>query len=98
MISYDPIVADASALLAVFYEHAIPVGSCPIVNPDIQVLYERPLVPVRPDCHLAWRGHALPDDPDSLYTSNQRATALVQKRATFSCNGAVSHSNYKAIS
>ena len=67
MIVYkDAMVADADALLAVFKDHAIPAGSCPIKNPNIQALYERPLVVVRPDGHVAWRGHNLPDDPDSL--------------------------------
>lgn len=67
MIIYTNAVAtDADALVAMFKDHAIPVGSCPIENPDIQALYERPLILVRPDGHVAWRGHALPNDPNSL--------------------------------
>ena len=57
---------DADAIMAVFKDHAIPVGSCEIKNPHIQILYDRPLVLVRPDGHVAWRGHAFPDDADSL--------------------------------
>ena len=67
MIIYTNAVAtDADALVAMFQDHAIPVGSCPIENLDIQTLYERPLILVRPDGHVAWRGRSLPDDPDSL--------------------------------
>ena len=57
---------DADAFVAVFKDHATPVGSCQIKNPHIQTLYERPLVLVRPYGHVAWRGHAFPDDAGSL--------------------------------
>ena len=57
---------DADAFMAVFKDHAIPGGSCQSKNPHIQNLYERPLVLVRQDGHVAWRGHAFPDDADSL--------------------------------
>ena len=67
MIIYtNAVAADADALVAMFKDHAIPVGSYSIENPDIQTLYERPMVIVRPDGHVAWRGRSLPDDPDSL--------------------------------
>ena len=67
MIIYTgPMATDADALMAMFKDHAIPVGSCQIKDPHIQTLYERPLVLVRPDGHVAWRGQAFPDDADSL--------------------------------
>ena len=67
MIIYTGSMAtDADALMAVFKDHAIPVGSSQIKDPHIQTLYERPLVLVRPDGHVAWRGQAFPDDADSL--------------------------------
>ena len=67
MIIYTgPMATDADALMAVFKDHAIPVGLCQIKDPHIQTLYERPLVLVRPDGHVAWRGQASPDDADSL--------------------------------
>ncbi len=67
MIIYtNAVAADADALVAMFKDHAIPVGSYSIENTYIQALYERPMVIVRPDGHVAWRGRSLPDDPDSL--------------------------------
>jgi Aromatic-ring hydroxylase, C-terminal/FAD binding domain len=37
-----------------------------IDDPALLSLYERPLVLVRPDGHVAWRGAEVPDDPASL--------------------------------
>ena len=98
MIIYTgPLATDADALMAAFKDHAIPVGSCQIKDPHIQTLYERPLVLVRPDGHVAWRGQAFPDDADSLIRQIQRASALAQNRATFSCSGTVSHLTYVIV-
>ena len=58
--------AHAHDLVEVFEDNSIPVGKCCIENPGIAAIYERPLVIVRPDGHVAWRGHCLPDDPNSL--------------------------------
>ncbi len=33
---------------------------------DAAAIYEKPLVLVRPDGHVAWRGDVLPDDAVSL--------------------------------
>jgi hypothetical protein len=40
----------------------VPLKIESIVSPDVERLYERPLVLVRPDGHVAWRGDALPDN------------------------------------
>jgi 2-polyprenyl-6-methoxyphenol hydroxylase-like FAD-dependent oxidoreductase len=37
-----------------------------IADPKIAALYERPLVLVRPDAHVCWRGDALPNDCGQL--------------------------------
>ena len=37
-----------------------------IDKPEIAGLFEKPLVLVRPDGHIAWRGDAPPDDPGAL--------------------------------
>ncbi len=41
----------------------IPFSVLEITSPQICALYERKLVLVRPDGHVAWRGDAPPDDP-----------------------------------
>jgi 2-polyprenyl-6-methoxyphenol hydroxylase-like FAD-dependent oxidoreductase len=40
----------------------VPLREIAIADPDIAALYERKLVLVRPDGHVAWRGDALPAD------------------------------------
>jgi hypothetical protein len=35
-------------------------------DPDIAELYERRLVLVRPDGHVAWRSDSAPSDPERL--------------------------------
>ncbi len=41
----------------------VPHAQVHIEDPQIAALYEQPLVLVRPDFHVAWRGAAAPDDP-----------------------------------
>jgi hypothetical protein len=50
-------------LQAAFARRAVPLTVVPLADPRIAALYERKLVLVRPDGHVAWRGDALPDDP-----------------------------------
>lgn len=40
----------------------VPLVVRTIVNSEAAALYERPLVLVRPDGHVAWRGYALPEN------------------------------------
>jgi 2-polyprenyl-6-methoxyphenol hydroxylase-like FAD-dependent oxidoreductase len=44
----------------------LPYRTVALTDPHIAALYELPLVLVRPDGHVAWRGHALPETPDKL--------------------------------
>jgi hypothetical protein len=46
-----------------FAERGVPLHTIGIGDPGIRSLYERPLVLVRPDGHVAWRGGAVPGDP-----------------------------------
>jgi 2-polyprenyl-6-methoxyphenol hydroxylase-like FAD-dependent oxidoreductase len=41
----------------------VPLTTVTIDDPDVASLYECPLVLVRPDGHVAWRGTAIPPDP-----------------------------------
>ena len=40
----------------------VPLQVVDMANPDIEKLYERKLVLVRPDGHVAWRGDGSPSD------------------------------------
>ena len=44
----------------------VPLREIAIADPEIASLYERKLVLVRPDGHVAWRGDALPSDPAGI--------------------------------
>ncbi|MDB5570976.1 MAG: dependent oxidoreductase family protein [Hyphomicrobiales bacterium] len=44
----------------------MPLRVAPIQDARIAALYEKPLVLVRPDGHVAWRGDAIPDDARAL--------------------------------
>ena len=44
----------------------VPLDVVDIGQPEVAEAYGRPLVLVRPDGHVAWRGSAAPDDPGAL--------------------------------
>jgi 2-polyprenyl-6-methoxyphenol hydroxylase-like FAD-dependent oxidoreductase len=52
-----------SALERAFAERDVPLATVNIDDPAIAGLYERPLVLVRPDGHVGWRGDQVPADP-----------------------------------
>ena len=43
-------------------QRGVPLREVTIADPEIAALYERPLVLVRPDGHVAWRGDECPAD------------------------------------
>jgi len=49
-----------------FSERAVPLNTVSIADPTIAALYERRLVLVRPDGHVAWRDDVEPADPLSV--------------------------------
>lgn len=57
----DPISFEIAAAAC-----GIPLSVMKIVEPDIVRIYERRLVLVRPDGHVAWRGNDAPDDPSAV--------------------------------
>ena len=44
----------------------VPLDIVAVTEPALCELYERPLVLVRPDGHVAWRGDAMPEDAGAL--------------------------------
>ena len=58
--------ADTAPLAAVFAEREIPLKILEIDSAEIREVYQRDLVLVRPDLHVAWRGDELPSDVTAL--------------------------------
>lgn len=54
-IGADPV--DTAALEREFRDRNVPLDVVTISDPNVSRLYERPLLLVRPDGHVAWRGH-----------------------------------------
>jgi 2-polyprenyl-6-methoxyphenol hydroxylase-like FAD-dependent oxidoreductase len=57
---------DATAFVTAAKARNIPVTVFASSQPDLVFAYERPLVLVRPDGHVAWRGNSFPDRLDDL--------------------------------
>lgn len=57
--SADPLVGAAK-------KRGVPLSTRDVPGDALRDLYERDLVLVRPDQHVAWRGNALPEDADTL--------------------------------
>jgi len=55
-----------SGLERAFGERHVPLSIVNIADPAISTLYERALVLVRPDGHVAWRGDQEPADPGAV--------------------------------
>jgi hypothetical protein len=58
--------ADSSAIESAALARRIPLSVLRLNRPDLRTVYERNLILVRPDHHVAWRGDALPADVDAL--------------------------------
>lgn len=67
----EPLLAEAAA-------NDLPIDVLYVEDPAVRAIYERDLVLVRPDGHVAWRGDQLPDDIQGLVgvISGKTATAL----------------------
>jgi 2-polyprenyl-6-methoxyphenol hydroxylase-like FAD-dependent oxidoreductase len=61
-----PGAPDCSAIGAAAQARAVPVATIAVEEPAAAALYERKLVLVRPDGHVAWRADLPPADPVAL--------------------------------
>jgi 2-polyprenyl-6-methoxyphenol hydroxylase-like FAD-dependent oxidoreductase len=66
LLRFAPQVGSAGALGEAAAARGVPFRIFDIADPAIAALYERPLVLVRPDGHVAWRGDAVPPDAFAL--------------------------------
>jgi 2-polyprenyl-6-methoxyphenol hydroxylase-like FAD-dependent oxidoreductase len=67
--------ADAAPIVAAAEKWGMPLVVADVGEPDAAKRYERSLVLVRPDHHVAWRGDAPPDEPDAMIARVTGATA-----------------------
>lgn len=58
--------ADAAPIVAAARARAVPLDVIAVPEPEAVERYERGLVLVRPDHHIAWRGASPPDDADAV--------------------------------
>ncbi len=72
-----PGAPDSDALAAAAAKREMPLDVVEIGDPDIAALYERRLVLVRPDGHVAWRGNAPPSDTAGLIDRVRGAVAML---------------------
>jgi 2-polyprenyl-6-methoxyphenol hydroxylase-like FAD-dependent oxidoreductase len=70
--------APAADLLAAAHARGMPIDLHDLADPAIATLYERRLVLVRPDGHVAWRGDHAPADPFALVDQVRGAANKVQ--------------------
>jgi len=57
---------DPAAIARAFAQRGVPLSILSVADPAIAALYERRLVLVRPDGHVAWRADAVSADPSAL--------------------------------
>jgi len=65
-------------------ERTVPLTVEPIASREAAALYEKPLVLVRPDGHVAWRGNAVPADALALIDTVRGAGPRVAARRAVS--------------
>jgi 2-polyprenyl-6-methoxyphenol hydroxylase-like FAD-dependent oxidoreductase len=70
----------ADALVDAALEQGMPLRHTVITDPVARELWERDLVLVRPDHHVAWRGNVAPDDPEAVVRRIRGVPALTYAR------------------
>ena len=62
-------------------ERSVPLEVVDVRDDHARRLYERPLVLIRPDQHVAWRGSAAPSDPGAVI-DRVRGAQLVKSNSS----------------
>jgi hypothetical protein len=75
LVKLGPHPPDASSLVAAARTRGLPLREIAIADPDITALYERTLVLVRPDGHVAWRSDDCPPDAGAIIDRVRGAAA-----------------------
>jgi len=73
LLRRDPAL-DVAPLVAAAAARGLPLRVLDIDGPEAAALYDRALVISRPDQHVAWRGDAVPADPEALVDLLRGAT------------------------
>ena len=66
LLVLSPEQIDASAFSAAAEKAGLPLAVVALDEPRVRDIYERSLVLVRPDGHVAWRGNFAPDNPSAI--------------------------------
>jgi 2-polyprenyl-6-methoxyphenol hydroxylase-like FAD-dependent oxidoreductase len=77
LLDFAAAAAGAAPLLQAAAARRVPMRHVPLDAPHLLALYERRLVLVRPDGHVAWRDDAAPADPLAVIDRVRGATADV---------------------
>ncbi len=75
-----PGAPDASGIAEAASRNAMPLDVVEIADPAIAALYEKKLVLVRPDGHVAWRGNTAPQDPAEIIDTVRGVAAAGKAR------------------
>jgi hypothetical protein len=62
LLDFSGNITDTNAITAAASRVGLPLQSIKIDDPKVRETYERPLVLVRPDGHVAWRGDEIPEN------------------------------------
>jgi 2-polyprenyl-6-methoxyphenol hydroxylase-like FAD-dependent oxidoreductase len=80
LLRFDPAL-DVSAFTKAAAARGLPLVVLDVAVSDSAEVYDRKLVLVRPDLHIAWRGDAAPSDPGALVDLVRGAARTAAQRA-----------------
>src|SRR5690606_21122754 len=81
LLAFDGSAREGGGLAAAAGARGVPFETAAIEDTTIAELYERRLVLVRPDGHVAWRGDAAPEDPGAVIDVVRGARAAPEYRS-----------------